>query len=621
MKKVAVLFFSTSRYEYLFPMLESFEKNVDFEGTEVYKIFIDDYPKNRDDYFIDYIKTKYKIDNMVLNEENLGYSVSWGKAWSLIPDDVDYIWHQEDDMEILEKVNILEMINIMENSPTELYQLFLKRNICYEGDNDFVRQIETGKIGTEITVNEKHIVTFRSQWFIAHPGLYPKWVTQLKYPFNPQEGILPPTILQHKPNSYAAIYGNRLDTNRILHLGEYSQGQKCLEGEPGYNTFGQYDKNTTYYSLKFLTEWKGSRNYEMAILHKKYGTPDKVAYYYKKSLEEDNDLDRKYIAALYLANLDNSSDKVLYRLYLEKAIDIYPERLEAWYKLMMLFKDNNKKQLAYAYGAQGYEYFTKYNDTNSNFLFKETAIYDYLFCFNLCIVAFYSGHKDQLHKIANYVTKYKTPDYIYEQHMNNMKFYVPQNNSSISRSHYKAPSVLIIDNFLPDPMKEREFALNQEFPVTGNYPGTRSNGFETDVDKKMFETILGKKITYWPVKGYNGCYQYCTKDMKSWIHRDQTKCSAMIYLTPNPPPNTGTKTFVHKKTGTTFEKDNINKILDNDSYNMDAWNVCDVIENKFNRLVIFQGIYSHMSADYFGDCKENARLFKIFFFDVEDAQQ
>ena len=125
-------------------------------------------------------------------------------------------------MEILEKVSVLEMINIMENSPTELYQLFLKRNICYDGDNDFVRQIETEKVGTEITVLDPPIVTFKLKWFISHPGLYPKWVTELKYDYNPQEGVIPSVILKHKPNSCSAIYGKRLDKNRLLHLGEYS---------------------------------------------------------------------------------------------------------------------------------------------------------------------------------------------------------------------------------------------------------------------------------------------------------------------------------------------------------------------------------------------------------------
>lgn len=177
------------------------------------------------------------------------------------------------------------------------------------------------------------------------------------------------------------------------------------------------------------------------------------------------------------------------------------------------------------------------------------------------------------------------------------------------------PSVVIIDNFLSDPYQTREFALSQEFNVVGNFPGARTPSFKTNEEKDAFEKILNTKITWWP-DSYNGSYQYVTKNDRSWIHRDNTSFSAILFLTPNPPPNTGTKTYVHKQSGLTLRKDNAVGQFDKDSYNWSAWDVMDVIENRFNRLVIFQGIVSHMSADYFGDSKENGRLFKIWFFET-----
>jgi hypothetical protein len=623
MVKIAVLFFSTSRYEYLLPVLESFKKNVDFSGVEVYKIFIDDYPKNRDEIILDYIEKTYKIDNMVLNEKNLGYSVSWGKAWSLIPDDIDYIWHQEDDLEILDKVNVLEMITMLNNSPKKAYQICLKRNICYEADNDFVYQIENDKLGTEVTVNngkeDVKMVLFQSHWFIPHATIYPKWVTELKYSFNPQEGILPPVIRAKYPDSYSALYGGKNDKYRLKHLGEYNQGQRMIEGEPGFENFGKYDKDKPYYSLKYFTEWKGSRNYEMVQLYKKYkdylynqnNYEQKLIEYLKKSILEDNDVDKRYISALSLAK--KLPEDSLY--YLNQASKINPDRLEVWYELMKNHTDH--KQVAYGYGLQGYNSFEKWRNNGClKVLEMDENIYNFKFVFDFCMVCFYANQKEKLYLYSELIDKQKTPDSIYQQHINNKVFYKPI--VKIPKSRYKTPSLIVIDNFLEDPHKEREFALSQDFKVVGNFPGYRTESFATDQDKLAFETIMNKNITFWPAQ-YNGSYQYCTKDYRSWIHRDRTTSSAILYLTPNPPPNSGTKIYIHKETGGMFEHDNVNGILDKDSNNMNAWRELDVVENKFNRLVIFQGIQNHMSAEYFGDNKENGRLMKIYFFNVEDA--
>jgi hypothetical protein len=38
------------------------------------------------------------------------------------------------------------------------------------------------------------------------------------------------------------------------------------------------------------------------------------------------------------------------------------------------------------------------------------------------------------------------------------------------------------------------------------------------------------------------------------------------------------------------------------------------IKSKVNRLVLFNAHRYHMSMDYFGDTKENGRLFQTFFF-------
>ena len=47
--KICRVIFSTNRPEFLIPTLESHQKYIDFGDHEVYGIFIDDYPKDRND--------------------------------------------------------------------------------------------------------------------------------------------------------------------------------------------------------------------------------------------------------------------------------------------------------------------------------------------------------------------------------------------------------------------------------------------------------------------------------------------------------------------------------------------------------------------------------------------
>ena len=52
------------------------------------------------------------------------------------------------------------------------------------------------------------------------------------------------------------MLGARKSKNLINHIGEYTQGKKVLEGEPGWNWLKKYDPNKKYYSAKHLTLYK-----------------------------------------------------------------------------------------------------------------------------------------------------------------------------------------------------------------------------------------------------------------------------------------------------------------------------------------------------------------------------
>lgn len=190
-------------------------------------------------------------------------------------------------------------------------------------------------------------------------------------------------------------------------------------------------------------------------------------------------------------------------------------------------------------------------------------------------------------------------------------------------------STYIIDNFYSDVDQVREFALSQEYPVNGNYPGKRTKSFLNDSMKETIESIVlpfyGKVIN-WSEDSYTGSYQYTTSRDRSWIHADQTtKWAGVCYLTPNAPLSSGTGLFKHIPTGLTMAPKNPDgsynhKLLseiNKDSQDMTKWELVDRIANVYNRLVLYRGDHFHISLDYFGQDINDGRLFQTFFFDTE----
>lgn len=359
--------------------------------------------------------------------------------------------------------------------------------------------------------------------------------------------------------------------------------------------------------------------YYVAQSYKDAGEIEQGIDWYKKRIEigdfsrnEEGFISMLTLFRYYKKNKDEK--ELLYYLFRMKKE--YPHRLEGLFEGMMYFKDKDR-DAAYSFGIAGLKCLT---GSKKGYLFLEKHIYEYMFLFEFCLVAHYSNHDKETLQASKLLEGKKMPGNIKSAHVRNVPFYkkritsLPKYiNPSIKNLH---PNIVIIDNVLKDPDARRKFALDQPFDVTGNFPNKRTTNFASQEDKEMIEKALGAKITYWPGK-YNGSYQYALKGMKSWIHRDATEYSAILYLTPNPLISGGTETFMHKKLNRTYSGDKeINKALDNDSYNKSAWDVLDSVGCLYNRMIIFNGMQSHQSRDYFGDCKENARLFQVFFFNI-----
>lgn len=189
----------------------------------------------------------------------------------------------------------------------------------------------------------------------------------------------------------------------------------------------------------------------------------------------------------------------------------------------------------------------------------------------------------------------------------------------------------VVDHFYEDPYGVREFALKQTY-----FPGEGAVGLRTrkqfffDGLKEKFESIIGVKIADhtpeglgWFDEGINGRFQSCPAGTPSVFHCDTQKWAAVIYLTPDAPPQSGTCFYRHRETkihhntqmdwgplGDGFKVFPGKTFLDGTPYEM-----VDTVGNIFNRVVIFDGGLIHSGVNYFGHDLDTSRLFHIFFFD------
>jgi hypothetical protein len=203
---------------------------------------------------------------------------------------------------------------------------------------------------------------------------------------------------------------------------------------------------------------------------------------------------------------------------------------------------------------------------------------------------------------------------------------------SLRPRHVKG-SLIIVDNFYNNAPDVRKYILTQDFSVKGNYPGQRTISYATEDLKntiqKYVEPFAGK-ITMFPIPKvdlsdaatiYNGAFQYTIARDRSWVHTDKwNNWAGVLFLTPDAPLSAGTGFYrfcdgSSSQADTDFFKNQ--KTIDRFSQDLTKWEMVDKVGNVFNRLILFDAYNYHMSLDYFGDNKENGRLFQVFFFSTE----
>ena len=201
-------------------------------------------------------------------------------------------------------------------------------------------------------------------------------------------------------------------------------------------------------------------------------------------------------------------------------------------------------------------------------------------------------------------------------------------DSVIQLNSNAKPELIVVDNFYKDPDAVRAYALEQEFKANELYhKGSRTQkSYIPSWVKGEFSRLLNKQVTEFV--GATGVFQYCVAKDNVVFHYDTQEYAGMVYLTPNAPLQTGTQTFRSIHTGlfgAATDEDALRlgrskETLDylsfngNNFYDRHNMELVDSVANVYNRLVIFNARSLHAATSYFGDTKENARLFHLYFF-------
>lgn len=251
---VCQIIFSTNRIEFLSRTLEA-QDNLNFEGCNVEKIFIDDYPNDRNTPLIRELVKSFGYNEIYLHEKNQGLSATWSEFWNLIKDrDYDYIWHQEDDVEVLEPIKVIDLIDLLVDNKSAS-QVVLKRQPWYDGEKESLA-LDTDTIFKQYRYERGELSLFSpiASLYSFEKVRYPyhRWSTDWAkndnlIDINFNEGFVG-LSLAHRLQLHPILLKNNQGNNLIRHIGDYFQGKRVLENEPGYENFAGCDPNKKYNS-------------------------------------------------------------------------------------------------------------------------------------------------------------------------------------------------------------------------------------------------------------------------------------------------------------------------------------------------------------------------------------
>ncbi len=194
-------------------------------------------------------------------------------------------------------------------------------------------------------------------------------------------------------------------------------------------------------------------------------------------------------------------------------------------------------------------------------------------------------------------------------------------------------SIVIVDDFLANPMVVRERALRLSYPPQeGAFPGRNSlERLQLDGLIPRVSRILGESLRpIDPPQSHAKCRITLSADQgRAKVHVDQSHWSGILYLSLPEHCQGGTEFFRHRRTNTerwpltseeleamgyTTRQALYQDVIERDSNDDSAWELTMRVPMRFNRLVLLRPWFWHTAGEAFGDTLQNGRLVYLMFF-------
>jgi hypothetical protein len=198
--------------------------------------------------------------------------------------------------------------------------------------------------------------------------------------------------------------------------------------------------------------------------------------------------------------------------------------------------------------------------------------------------------------------------------------YIPINN--IQKELKPKINLLVVDNFLTNPLETEKYALTQDFIRTGDYCGKRTYSLANESIRQTIESYIKNfagQITNFTIdkteNNYNGSYEYMNsldKLQMQYGNIDNNNWCGILFLNKFYINDAGISIFLPK-----IMLNNNKKVLDEYKYDITKWHKTDYVESIYNRLLLFRADQYYMYNNLFGKDDKDGRLVQLFFFSTE----
>tara|TARA_B100002019_G_C21117133_1_gene521439 strand:+ start:208 stop:840 length:633 start_codon:yes stop_codon:yes gene_type:complete len=205
-------------------------------------------------------------------------------------------------------------------------------------------------------------------------------------------------------------------------------------------------------------------------------------------------------------------------------------------------------------------------------------------------------------------------------------------------------NLIVVDDFFEDPYFFRNLGISQLHQTYGeqilgnpilNDENETHPGFRVDINPELCECVVDKVCKIIDDSIRIGLIFYVASSVHKCglIHNDTSKIAGVIYLNENPPEDSGTVLYDQIKEYSEEESDEMDteykkSTLTQDLNEIEKFNIFKkeynemhykpdcIVQNKFNRCILYNGTRWHGAHNYFGDTIFDSRLVIAFQGDI-----